>query len=96
MARKTIIKSGHFYLVPQPDAEPVMVEGTTYQIFKVLDMKKKPVSSYDFLHIRGSVRIDLEENMFRIYPDLGDLNLVYDLDKHTIMSEDVADGEEKD
>ena len=89
-----IIKSGHFYLLPQLEAEPIEVDGVIYHIFNVLDSNKKPISKYDFLHIRGSIRLDYEEDMFRLYPDLGDVTLVYNVDAHTIYSGEAYNEEE--
>ena len=96
MEEERIIKSGHFYLKPLLDVEPIEVEDATYYYFQVLDMKKEVVTAYDYLHIKGSVRLDYEVNMFRLYPNFGELNLIYDIDNHTIYSEELEDGEEKE
>ena len=71
-------------------------DGTVYNCFSILDMKKNLIATYDYIHIEGPVRIDLEEGTFRVYPIFGGLNLFYNHDTHTITSEDLDDGKEKE
>ena len=73
-----IYSDGHFYLKPLPSSEKdIKLGDKTYSTMALLNSKKEEVASLDYFYLLN-VRIDYEDDLFRIYPDVGDDLIVYD------------------
>ena len=83
---------GHIYIV-KIDEDSVSVGGKTYSQFEVVTPEKKVIDTYDFIHLGEHVRLDIENDTVRIYPDIC-YNLVYDDEKHKVygISSSAVDG----
>ena len=73
---------GHIY-VTKIDGEESTVGDKTYSWFTVTTPEGKVIDTYDFIHLGEHVRLDIENDVVRIYPDIC-CYLVYDDYSHKV------------
>ena len=82
---------GHIYITKIEDAK-LTVGDKTYNDFNVTTPDGKVIDTYDFIHFGEHVRLDIENDRIRIYPDIC-YYLVYDNEKHKVfgISQTISD-----
>lgn len=85
-----IIKVKHLYIKEIKSKEQeykVKVLNHIYSYFQVIDETNKIIDEYDFINIIGKARVDIEDNITRLFPFWNN-SLYYDLVTHTIIDKE--------
>ena len=88
-----MIKIDCIYLEQCQEEETIDVENRKYSYFKIINESGELLDIYDYVNIKGNVRIDLENGRYRIYPNFLEEYMYYDEETHTIL--DAKSCEEK-
>ena len=68
--------------------EDIKVGLYNYSYFDLLDENKEILDKYDYINISANCRLDIEDNLIRIFPKIGKAYLAYNEENHTIEDYD--------
>ena len=73
---------GHIYITKEEGGD-ITFAGKTFSAFNVTTPEGKVIDTYDFIYLGEHLKLDIENNKVRIYPDICHY-LVYDDEKHKV------------
>lgn len=79
------MKTNFIIIRPRKDCEPVKVDDIVYNYFNVINDKYQVIDTYDFIDIRGDVRLDVMDGDVRIFCAHRGDELHYDKHTHAVI-----------